>query len=124
MDCDGGCLLLRDVGPVPGSGHHGLGIDGSKSKVVAEFETSSIGGQVIHSQYVRIRGVDYQILHISPCQIRTVQTQSERECSYNFNTTKSTHFACRARAITPEVSGAEALVPVKLSVHFPSNVVV
>ena len=57
-----------------GSGHQCLGINGSKSKVVAEFETSSIGGQVVHSQYVNVRGVDYQILDISPRQIRTVFT--------------------------------------------------
>ena len=68
---DGGFQLLRDVDPMSGSGHHGLGIDGSKSKVVTEIETSSIGGQVIHSQNVRVRGVDYQILDISPRQIRT-----------------------------------------------------
>ena len=70
---DGGFQLLRDVDPVSGSGHHGLGIDGSKSKMVAEFETSSIGGQVIHSQNVRVRGVDYQILDIPPRQIWTAQ---------------------------------------------------
>ena len=72
-------LLLRDVDPVPGSDHHGLGIDGSKSKVVAELETSSIGGQVVDSQYVRIRGVGYQILDISPRQIGTIQ-QTSSEC--------------------------------------------
>ena len=41
---EGSLCLLRDVGPVPGSGHHGLGIDGSKSKVVADPETSSVQG--------------------------------------------------------------------------------
>ena len=66
-------MLFGDSCPVPGSGHHSLSIDGSKSKAVTEFETSSIGGQVINSQYVRIRGVRYQILYISPCQIRTVR---------------------------------------------------
>ena len=65
-------MLFGYVDPVSGSSHHSLSIDGSKSKVVAEFETSSIGSQVIYSQYVRIRGVDNQILDISPCQIRTV----------------------------------------------------
>ena len=69
---DGGFQLLWNIGPVSGSGHHGLGINGSKSKVVAEVETSSIGGQVVHSQYVTVRCVDNQILDIPPRQIRTV----------------------------------------------------
>ena len=129
---DGGCLLLRDIGPVPGSGHHGLGIDGSKSKVVAEFETSSIGGQVIHSQYVRIRGVDYQILHISPRQIRTVYTVED--CIINRWTpfykgyyvvwNNRSDFSSRVRAMTPEASGVAALVPLKSSRHCPSMLVV
>ena len=65
-------VLLRDVDPVSGSGHHGLGIDGTESKMVAEFEASSVGSQVVDSQYVRIRCVHYQILHIPPRQVRTV----------------------------------------------------
>ena len=70
----GAFQLLRNIGPVSGSGHHGLGINGSKPTDMTEFETSSIGGQVVHSQYVNVRGVDYQILDISPRQIRTVYT--------------------------------------------------
>ena len=34
------------------------------------------------------------------------------------------YFACRVRAMTPAMRGAEALVPVKLSVHFPFRVAV
>ena len=63
---DGGFQLLRDVDPVSGSGHHGLGIDGSKSTDVTEFETSSIGGQVIHSQNANVGSVYHQILDIPP----------------------------------------------------------
>ena len=35
-----------------------------------------------------------------------------------------THLACRTRAATPAMMGAEALVPVKESVQLPSVVVV
>ena len=63
--------LLRDVDPVSGSSHHSLSIDGSKSKVVADFQTGCVGHPVISSQYVRIRGVGNQVLDISPCHIRT-----------------------------------------------------
>ena len=35
-----------------------------------------------------------------------------------------TYFACRVRAITPDMRGVEALVPVKLSVHCPFRVAV
>ena len=69
---DGGFQLLRNIGPVSGSGHHGLGINGPKPTDMTEIETSSVGGQVVHSQYVNVRGVDYQILDISPRQIRPV----------------------------------------------------
>ena len=39
-------------------------------------------------------------------------------------TIDGTHFACRARAITPDNRGAEAEVPVNPEVHRPSRVVV
>ena len=71
-----GLLLLRDIGPVPGSGHHGLGIDGSKSKVVANLQTSSIGSPgagISGSCQTLVSGcVDYQILDIPPSQIMAV----------------------------------------------------
>ena len=35
-----------------------------------------------------------------------------------------TYFACRVRAMTPDMRGVEALVPVKLSVHCPFRVAV
>ena len=34
------------------------------------------------------------------------------------------HFACSVRAMTPDTSGVEALVPVKSSIHWPLRVVV
>ena len=64
-------LLFRYVDPMSGSSHHSLSIDGPESKMVAELETSSICCQVIDSQFVRIGSVGYQILHISPRQLRT-----------------------------------------------------
>ena len=66
------CLLLRNVDPVAGSSHHSLSIDGSKAKVEADSQASCIGHPVISSQYVRVGGVGYQVLHVSPRQIRTV----------------------------------------------------
>ena len=63
--------LIGDIGPVSCSSYHSLSIDGSKSKMVADSETSSIGHPVISSQYVRIGSVGHQILDISPTQIRT-----------------------------------------------------
>ena len=59
-------MLLGNIGPVSGSSDYSLSIDGSKSSIVAELETGSIGGHIIKSQYADIRGVGNQILYISP----------------------------------------------------------
>ena len=116
-------MLVWDIGPVSGSSHNSLSINGSKPKVMADFQTSSIGHPVISSQYVRIRGIDNQVLDISPCQIRTGY-----DISYNNIANQSyylhSYFASNTSAITPDTSGADALVPVKSSVHFPYKVVV
>ena len=104
-----------------GSSHHSLSIDGSKPKVMADFQTSSIGHPVISSQYVRIRGVGNQVLDISPCQIRTgcgIIQDSTR------NTASSAYFASSVSAIVPDTTGVAALVPSKSVTHSPSPPVV
>ena len=110
-----------------GSSYHGLSINGPKAKVVADIQACSIGHPVISTQYVRVGGVGNQVLYISPCQIRTEGRESK--CTlysllhiwlYCFRP----HFACKTSAMTPDTRGADALVPVKSSVHSPYREVV
>ena len=63
--------LLWDIHPRPSSGHHGLGINGPKAKLVADIKTSSIAGPFTIHKKQRGCGVGKQILHISPGEIRT-----------------------------------------------------
>ena len=105
-----------------GSSHHSLSIDGPESKMVAELEASSICCQVIDSQYVRIGGVGYQILYISPRQLRT-ENNNFKNFSLSLSQTAA-HLAWSVRAIMPDIKGAEADVPVKWLEQPPLTVVV
>ena len=78
-----GLFLLRNIGPVSGSGHQCLGINGSKSKVVADPQSSSVRSPrsgLSRSCQTFVSGrVDNQILYVPPSQIIAVCGHGEGE---------------------------------------------
>ena len=98
------------------SGHQSFSINCSKSIVVAVFETSSIGEQqVFIKETVRIRGVDCQVLDISPCQIKSMDIIMDKIILFQsvydsyVGTGCGCHLASRARAMVPDACGTAKL---------------
>ena len=100
---------------------------------MTDFEPSSVRVELAIFWEVRVRGIDHQILHISPGQIATSGGESKKikyfakikVASKKLKLKKRlvivdhgrTDLVSSARAMMPAARGAEALVPVCLSVH-------
>ena len=65
-------MLLRHIDPSLSSGHHRLCVDGAKAKLMGDSQSSSIGAPLSTTEGVSIRGVGYEVLHISPGQTGAV----------------------------------------------------
>ena len=113
-------FLGRYIDPVSGSSYHGLCIYSTKSKLVAKIKPSSILCSTAIStsqQSIMVRGVDYQILYISPGQVwanitHIFMTHFGGILSHRYIVA---HFTSNVRAIAPATVGVAALVPINVS---------
>ena len=81
MSFDGSGLAvpaLADAGPVAGHVHHVSGVQHSVAEQMIELETCAVDGPVVARlgvvEVVTLRRQHRQMLHVSPRQMRTAQT--------------------------------------------------